>query len=1326
MTQSGTPGMVNSVADPDIPPAIVNIAHWPVIPTSSDQVTISAQVVDEQMTGLSVTLFFRISTEHPEPFRQQAMFDDGRHRDGSAGDGLFATQLHAYPDGTVFEFYVLAVDATGQKRTSPGPTDETGAQQANALFQVDDTDWPSEISLYRSIMAIPDLAAFEQLDRKSNAQFNATFVATLGGRTEFRYNVGVRYRGNITRFSIPPNNRVNIPADRPWLGRTELNLNVELPERQIAASTVLALAGVPAADAFPVRYIHNGRDLTQGGYYADLESFDSSWVDDHFPLDDGGNLYRATRTGRGSGLRYFGEDPARYSAYEKQTNAAERDWSDVIELTRVLRESPDETYVEDVSRVMDLNQWLRTIATLALIGYRQPGLFTGWRPGGDYAIYRGVSDPRFMIIPHDLAESFHFFRPPLVLSRLASSLDRLLSIDEVQRRLYRQFEELIVTTLSKDRVRSALYEVLGPVESRDIIEGFVNDLQRRGQATTDLILNELSARSELPVIDDLPRSHTARSGLIQGTANAAQTRSILVDGQQAEWNLHDNQCSIIVCKWSINDLLLNPGINRLRVLAIGENGVPLDRANVDIWSDTGSVQQVTDNVGNDTVWTSNQGPYHISGNAVVESDATLTIEPGTTVFFDEGARLTVAGRLIAEGTIHDPIWFTRVPGSSSTWRGIQFLQSMRSNRIQHAVVAYAVSDDGMVGIDGSQLELDYVTFEHSDSRRIRSVDSSLTVRNSNVFDLAVPVRASISGEPASRTSQTSATLIVGGPGVSHYRYRVNEGSFGQAIPVSETIQLDDLEDGKYTVYVIAGTDAGAWQTEQDATSSLSWTVDTRSRLFYINEVLAWNDAVLNLNGSFPDAVELFNPSVEAIDLSGMSITDKPNQPERFTFPGGTTIRPGEFLVVYADRDNSSPGFHLGFGLNRDGDGVFIFDSPARGGNLVDFVTFGIQASDISIGRDRDGQWTANIPTLGRENEPLPLGDPSAIRINEWLAHTEMARSEDYIELFNPNSLPVALEGMFLTDNPFGWPDRHEISPLSFIGPNDFAVFLADSGAERGANHVSFRLARDHGSIALFDHELNLIDDVRYGPQHPDIASGISPEDPKSITPFPLPSPGRTNSLEPDPNSLAIYAGLRVSEIMYNPIGGGKFEFIEFRNASDEPTQLEGVKIVDGVEFTFPDVTLWPNEYIVVVNDVNAFQSRYGDNVATAGVFAGNLDNSGERIVIQLPPNYDLNILAFEYDDSWYSSTDGNGYSLIVDDQVKGRSHWSNTMAWRPSARRDGSPGSIDSVLSREILIEALQAGKYMTGEPATMQEGDWNRDGVFNQLDIVLVLQEFS
>ena len=38
------------------------------------------------------------------------------------------------------------------------------------------------------------------------------------------------------------------------------------------------------------------------------------------------------------------------------------------------------------------------------------------------------------------------------------------------------------------------------------------------------------------------------------------------------------------------------------------------------------------------------------------------------------------------------------------------------------------------------------------------------------------------------------------------------------------------------------------------------------------------------------------------------------------------------------------------------------------------------------------------------------------------------------------------------------------------------------------------------------------------------------------------------------------------------------------------------------------------------------------------------------------------------------------------------------------------------------LVQLMQAGKYMTGQAAVWREGDWNGDGVCDQLDLVAAL----
>ena len=104
-----------------------------------------------------------------------------------------------------------------------------------------------------------------------------------------------------------------------------------------------------------------------------------------------------------------------------------------------------------------------------------------------------------------------------------------------------------------------------------------------------------------------------------------------------------------------------------------------------------------------------------------------------------------------------------------------------------------------------------------------------------------------------------------------------------------------------------------------------------------------------------------------------------------------------------------------------------------------------------------------------------------------------------------------------------------------------------------------------------------------------------------------------------------------------------------------------------------DIDLAAGQYVVVVKDQQAFAAQYGTDINIAGQYSGSLDNSGERI--RLEDAIGQTILDFEYSDSWYSSTDGKGYSLTIIDEVNtDPNSWSEEHSWQPSASRGGSPG----------------------------------------------------
>ncbi len=178
-----------------------------------------------------------------------------------------------------------------------------------------------------------------------------------------------------------------------------------------------------------------------------------------------------------------------------------------------------------------------------------------------------------------------------------------------------------------------------------------------------------------------------------------------------------------------------------------------------------------------------------------------------------------------------------------------------------------------------------------------------------------------------------------------------------------------------------------------------------------------------------------------------------------------------------------------------------------------------------------------------------------------------------------------------------------------------------------------------------------------------------------------------------PVSVGPAAGLRITELMYNPSetadDGGfdndEFEFIEMKNVGDELLDLSAVSFTNGVTFDFQGsdvVTLEPRAFVLVVRNREAFMLRYGNEVAArvAGQYEGKLANEGESI--SLVDFWSGTIAAFEYRDEpgWPTLADGSGHSLIpLETALSGEPTGSLNDAanWRASADVGGSPGRDD-------------------------------------------------
>jgi hypothetical protein len=143
----------------------------------------------------------------------------------------------------------------------------------------------------------------------------------------------------------------------------------------------------------------------------------------------------------------------------------------------------------------------------------------------------------------------------------------------------------------------------------------------------------------------------------------------------------------------------------------------------------------------------------------------------------------------------------------------------------------------------------------------------------------------------------------------------------------------------------------------------------------INEFMASNQTTLedpHEPGEFPDWIELYNPGPNAVTLGGLFLTDDAAKPTRFPLSDTLTILPGKFMLFYADNDPKQGAQHTNFGLNKNNGFLGLYNGVSE--VLIDSRSYGLQATDVSEGRQFDGSgpWLAfTQATPGATNVLLP-------------------------------------------------------------------------------------------------------------------------------------------------------------------------------------------------------------------------------------------------------------------------------------------------------------------------------------------------------------------
>ena len=201
-----------------------------------------------------------------------------------------------------------------------------------------------------------------------------------------------------------------------------------------------------------------------------------------------------------------------------------------------------------------------------------------------------------------------------------------------------------------------------------------------------------------------------------------------------------------------------------------------------------------------------------------------------------------------------------------------------------------------------------------------------------------------------------------------------------------------------------------------------------------------------------------------------------------------------------------------------------------------------------------------------------------------------------------------------------------------------------------------------------------------------------------------------------------FSALAVSEIMYNPFpssaeeiaaghgDSGNFEFLELLNSGSSPLDLSGVRFTEGLAFDFTGsavTSLAPGERVLIVNDLVAFEFRYGSGLPVAGQYMGRLNNGGENV--HLIDALDQTIRNFAYGnvEPWPAAPDGQGPSLLLIDPDSNPDH-SDPENWIAGSF-GGMPGTGE--------LGQQSFGDWAIANGVVEPSGDPDGDGIVNFLE---------
>jgi hypothetical protein len=972
-----TPGNDNRAGAETLGPVVDQVTHSPNVPADHEDLVVRAVVRRTLRPVAGVSLAYRVMYAAEQT---TAMFDDGRHEDGAAGDGIWAARIPATAasPGQMIRWAVTATDDAGRSLRHPAYPDPRRSPQYEGTVVLDPSLTSSRIPVLHWFIATPSSADTDTGARGSlffEGEFYDNILANVHGQStrgfpkrsyDIDFNPGHKFRWREGQPRVDDLNLLTTWADKSHL-------------RNVMAYETYERAGAPAHFAFAVRVQQNARFHSLANL---VENGDDNFLE-RLGLDPQGALYKMYNTA------------SDVSGGEKKTRKTEGT-QDLAELIAGFRNGTTATRTTFLYDNLDVPGVINFLAARALTGDTDCC-------HKNYYFYRDSNRSReWTAFPWDVDLSF---------GRVWTCNSPCLAY----------YDETIYTNTG-----------LFVGDGNTVFSVVLNS-----PTTRQMYLRRL--RSLADQLTQPPGTAPAEDLWLQRTTQLRDLLAPAANLDLAKWGTWGRRETITQAVSRIHNEFLRGRRNYLFLRSVPGTLPQAQASNVEVRISGAELVSAGGSSSQEYLSLTNANPVAVDvSDWRLEGLVRFRFKPGTVIpsrstLFVAADRTAFRSRASSPRGGESRFVVGNYSGDLSSRGGPLSLLDATGRTV------HALQLPGTASPAQRFLRLTEIHFHPPDAE---GPTEFLELRNTGPDPLALAGVRFTEGVAFDFSTSSITSLAPGARLLVVQNLAAFRTRYGTTLPVAgqytgsldnagERLRLVDARGETILDFrfdparlpaadglgfsIVAGSDtadwtawdtAGFWRPANNPGGSPG-ADDPASPAprVVLNEILTHTDPPQL------DAVELHNPSNEPVDLGGWWLSDDPARPLKFRLPAGSVIPAGGFLVFDERQFNAAPGTPGSFALSSHGDELWLFAADAQG-RLTGPATgasFEASANGVSFGRHTNSAGAVHyVPqrtvTLGAPNSGPRTGPVILQEIHFAPARGDFA----FLELRNITAASVPL------------------------------------------------------------------------------------------------------------------------------------------------------------------------------------------------------------------------------------------------------------------------------------------------------------------------------